>query len=111
MIFERGDIVFVEFSPTNGHEQAGGRPALVIQNSDYSRVIDSCYIVLPISSTSHLFPLDVALDERTATRGHVLCRQIRAVDLKRRNARFVEKAPEDIVENCVNNVISLISSL
>ena len=104
MKFNQGDIVLVSFSPTKGHEQHGRRPALVLQRNDVSVVLKSCIIVLPITTSAHVFPFDVPLDDRTKTTGHILCRQIRAIDLYGRDAVFIEHAPDDIVNQCIQNI-------
>jgi mRNA interferase MazF len=49
------------------------------------------------------------LDERTKTRGHVLCRHIRALDLFERQAEVVEQVPDDILRKCISYVKLLIS--
>ncbi|MCI0342151.1 MAG: type II toxin-antitoxin system PemK/MazF family toxin, partial [Planctomycetales bacterium] len=33
---DRGDIVWLDFSPQSGHEQAGHRPALVLSPASYN---------------------------------------------------------------------------
>ena len=33
---ERGDVVWLDFSPTRGHEQSGHRPALVLSPASYN---------------------------------------------------------------------------
>ena len=33
---ERGDVVWLDFSPTAGHEQSGHRPALVLSHASYN---------------------------------------------------------------------------
>ena len=38
MIFEQGDIVYLDFDPQSGHEQKSRRPALVISNNLFNRV-------------------------------------------------------------------------
>ena len=32
---KQGDIVFLDFSPQSGHEQAGRRPGVVISNEQF----------------------------------------------------------------------------
>jgi len=51
--FHQGDIVFLDFDPTKGHEQAGRRPAIVVSNDDYSRIM-GLYIVCPITNIQNL---------------------------------------------------------
>lgn len=103
--FEQGDIIFMDFNPTRGHEQSGRRPAVIVSNSDYQRLIGMS-IVCPITNTTREFPTHVNLDNRTQTTGDVLCEQIRTVDLKQRNATFVEKMPEDILDEILEIVQS-----
>lgn len=104
MTFQQSDIIMVSFSPTHGHEQQGKRPALVLQRTDVSVIMKSCIIVLPITTSTHVFPFDVALDNRTQTKGHILSRRIRALDLDNRMAYKIERAPDDIVNQRIRNI-------
>lgn len=100
---EQGDIIKVSFDPRSGHEQSGYRPALVISNNEFNRRTKLA-IVCPITSTDNSFPLHVPLDERTSTKGVVLCEHMRTLDLTARKNRFVEKVPEDILKNVADIV-------
>ena len=97
MTFKKGDIVKVDLDPTKGHEQGKYRPVIVMNSVPLPGDIN---IVLPITTKQKSFPLEVELDNRTSTQGVVLCFQVRAMDLKAREASFVEKAPSDIVDIC-----------
>lgn len=46
---DAGDIVWVDFSPTKGHEQRGRRPAVIISIRAYAKVRGLC-TVCPITS-------------------------------------------------------------
>jgi mRNA interferase MazF len=108
VIYQQGDILKVSMDPPQGHEQAGYRPVLVLQRTEVSNLLNSVVIIAPISNSLTRLPFEVALDARTATTGHVLCRQIRALDLRKRETRFVERAPDDIVKQCIELVNALI---
>ena len=97
MTFSKGDIVKVDLNPTKGYEQGSFRPVLVMNSVPLPGGMN---IILPITSKQKSYPLEVELDGRTATQGVILCFQIRTVDLARRGAKFIEKAPADIVETC-----------
>ncbi len=97
MTFNKGDIVKVDLNHTKGHEQGNYRPVLVMNSVPLPGGIN---IVLPITSKKKTYPLEVELDSRTTTQGVVLCFQVRTVDLAGRGAKFIEKAPADIVETC-----------
>jgi len=106
LTFKQGDIVALNFSPTLGYEQAGYRPALVISKDLYNTMTG--YIVIcPITNTLKEFPTRVALDERTKTTGVVICEQIRTIDAEARNPKFLEKMPEDLLQQ----VIEIVSSI
>lgn len=97
MTFSKGDIVKVNLNPAKGHEQGNYRPVLVMNSVPLPGGLN---IILPITSKQKSYPLEVELDDRTSTQGVVLCFQIRTVDLTKRGAKFLEKAPADIVETC-----------
>jgi len=85
----------VAFNPVSGHEQGNFRPALVMNDFPIPGEVN---IVLPITTKEKSYPLEVELDDRTNTKGVILCFQPRAIDLMARDAKFIQKAPEDIVE-------------
>jgi len=58
---KQGDIVFLDFSPQSGHEQAGRRPGVVISNEQFF-VRTKFAVVCPITNTSNKFPLHIPLD-------------------------------------------------
>jgi mRNA interferase MazF len=106
LTFEQGDIITLDFSPTQGHEQSGYRPALVVSRNFYNA--KTGYIVVcPITSTLKSFPMWIALDERTKTTGYVICEQIRTFDVKARNPKLIEKIPEDFLRQVINIVTSI----
>ena len=54
----RGEVWFVNWNPARGSEQAGRRPALVIQN-DIGNEKAPTTIVAAISSTVRVYPMNV----------------------------------------------------
>ncbi len=57
---KRGEVWLVNWNPARGGEQAGKRPALVIQN-DIGNEKASTTIVAAISSTVRLYPMNVEI--------------------------------------------------
>ena len=102
---EQGYIIKINFNPQAGHEQAGYRPAIVLSNNIFNEKTNLT-IVCPITNTNNHFPLHIPLDNRTITTGVVLCEHIRALDLKARDYKIIEKLPQDILENILNIVFS-----
>jgi mRNA interferase MazF len=106
-IFEQGDVVFIDFDPQAGHEQKGRRPALVVSNAAFNRFTRAA-MVCPITNTDKGVPVRVRLDNRTKTTGVIMCEQVKALDLTKRHAVFVEKAPPNIVSEVVDMIYSFI---
>ena len=104
--FNEGSIIFADFDPTMGHEQAGRRPAVVVSNDDYNRIM-GLHIVCPISNTDRDFPTHIKLDERTRTTGSIFCEHVRTLDLSKRNPKYVEDVPEDIFDEVKEIIHSL----
>ena len=58
---QRGEVWLVNWNPARGSEQAGERPALVIQNA-IGNEHASTIIVAAISTTIRLYPMNVLLE-------------------------------------------------
>ncbi len=93
----QGDIVFLDFSPQSGHEQAGRRPGVVISNDQFF-MRTKLVVVCPITNTRNQFPLHIPLDNRTKTTGVILTEHMKCLDVISRNIQFVEKLPQDLLE-------------
>lgn len=93
--FRRGDIVWLDFTPTKGHEQAGKRPAIVISPEEYNTKA-GLMLVCPITSKVKGYPFEVRVQGKI--RGVILVDQIRSVDWRERNARFIESSPAAVAK-------------
>jgi len=92
-----GDIVWVDFDPVRGTEQAGARPALVLSEAAFHEV-NRRAIVCPISSRRRGWTTEEPLPEGLPAQGVVLLDQIRAVDRLTRGFRpFCAVSPEYLV--------------
>lgn len=95
---QRGDIYMVRLDPTEGHEQAGHRPVLVVSATEFN-VVTRLPIIAPIingGSFAQRIGFAVALSG-THTTGVVRCDQLRTLDLAARSARRVEAIPHRIL--------------
>ena len=93
---DRGDIVWLTFTPRIGHEQARHRPALVVSPRAYNDKT-SLALFCPITSKVKGYPFEVALPAKGAITGVVLSDQIKSLDWRARHAEFAARAPERIV--------------
>ena len=104
---KQGSIIIVDFDPQAGHEQKGRRPALVISNDLFNKY-SKMAILCPITNTDKDHPLHIRLNEETKTNGVILCDQVKTMDIKVRNFKYLESIPEEILENVLDIVFSLI---
>lgn len=98
---KQGDIVFLDFNPTKGHEQQGFRPAIIISN-DIFNINTKMVIVCPITSNEKEFPTHYKLENTKKVKGSVLCEHIRSIDYEVRKLKFVEKSSTNDFENIKN---------
>ena len=106
---ERGDIYLVSLDPTQGHEQRGRRPVLIVSPGAFNRVT-KVPIVLPITSGGRFartagFAVSLA-DAGTRTTGMVRCDQPRALDLDARG-RKLETVPKATIDEVLAKVAPL----
>jgi mRNA interferase MazF len=94
---DRGDIVFLNFDPTKGHEQRGHRPALVLSPISYNKKT-SLALFMPITNKQKGYPFEVILPSELKTQGVILADQIKCLDWKDRGIEFVEVATESLIE-------------
>jgi mRNA interferase MazF len=104
---DRGDIVWINFTPQTGHEQRGKRPALILSPKIYNEKTSLC-ICLPITSKVKGYPFEVALPDDLEIQGVVLSDQIKNLDFSTRDVSFVCKVDSSVVEIVQRNVLALV---
>lgn len=104
---DAGDIVWVEFDPVLGSEQAGRRPALVLTAHSYHAASRRA-VVCPITSNTRPWPWKVALPQGLRTGGVVLVDQIRAIDRHPRMFDFIERVPGEVMAEVWARLVALI---
>jgi mRNA interferase MazF len=93
-----GDIVWVDFDPVIGTEQAGRRPAIVITDRDYNELYPRS-VVCPISRNPTPWPTKVLLPNGMKTQGGILADQPRTLHREGRGFRFIETAPDEVLDD------------
>ena len=81
---DAGDIVWINFDPQAGHEQAGHRPAVVLSPAAYNtktRLMLCC----PMTTQIKNYPFEVSI--AGSARSAVLADQIKSLDWRRRRAK------------------------
>jgi mRNA interferase MazF len=78
-----GDVVWLNFTPQSGHEQAGHRPALVLTPAAYNHKT-SLMICCPITTQIKNYPFEVLIAGTPPA--VVLADQIKSLDWRSRKA-------------------------
>ena len=104
---DRGDIVWLEFNPQAGHEQAGHRPALVISPKAYNQIVGLA-LFCPITSNVKGYPFEVLLPEKHKVSGAILSDQIKSLDWRARNAKKIACASNDVVEDVLAKTLTIL---
>lgn len=89
----RGDIVWLNFNPQSGHEQAGKRPALVISPKQYNARVGLA-LFQPITSKQKGYPFEVELPKNIPISGVILSDQVKSLDWRIRNAELICNIPQ-----------------
>jgi mRNA interferase MazF len=104
---DRGHVVWLDFDPQAGREQAGRRPAFVLSPAAYNGRVGLA-LLCPITSRVKGYPFEVALPEGLGVSGVVLADQVKSLDWRRRRADFGAAAPEATVEEVRQKGLALL---
>ena len=102
---DRGDIVWLQFNPQSGHEQSGKRPALTLSPKEYNQKVGLA-IFCPITNQEKGYPFEVKTGGSKIS-GVILADQVKSLDWRKREAKFIVKAPSIVI----NEVIELLKTL
>ena len=103
----RGDIVWIQFNPQAGHEQAGQRPALVVSPASFNARSELA-LLCPITSRRRGHRYETPLPVGLEITGVVLCHHVKSLDWRSRGARFVCRAPDEIVRDVIAKIKTLL---
>ncbi len=90
---EAGDIVWLQFDPQAGHEQAGHRPALVLSPSSYNGK-RGMMICCPMTSRVKGYVFEVVIPGEESA---VLADQVKSLDWVARRATRKGVAPPEVL--------------
>lgn len=94
---DSGDLIYLDFDPQSGHEQAGTRPAIVLSPAQYNSKAGLA-IVCPITTQAKGYPFEVPIPAGQKIAGVVLADQLKSVDWKSRRAKLVAPAPRTVLD-------------
>jgi mRNA interferase MazF len=106
---ERGDLVWLDFDPHAGHEQGGRRPALALSPKYYNQKT-GLGVFCPITNQVKGFPFEVALPPESKVTGAVLADHLKNVDWRVRNARRIDHAGPEILDEVLQKIAALLGA-
>ena len=103
---DAGDIVWLEFSPQAGHEQAGHCPALVLSPAAYNSKTGTM-LCCPMTTQIKGYPFEVIIHAQGAS-GAVLSDQVKNLDWKARKAMPKGKASVEEMDEVRARIAALL---
>jgi mRNA interferase MazF len=104
---DRGDIVWLQFNPQTGHEQAGHRPALVLSPAAYNEKT-GLMLCCPMTSRIKGYSFEVMFSAASSETGVVLADQVKSLDWRSRKAKRKGKAPKEVVTETLAKLHALL---
>jgi mRNA interferase MazF len=92
---DTGDIVFMDFDPQVGREQAKRRPALILTDLRYNKA-SGLAVVCPLTSKVKPYPFSLPISVG-GVEGAALVDQLKSMDWSGRRAEFHSKAPASMI--------------
>ncbi len=105
---DRGDVVWLEFSPRAGHEQSGRRPAVVVSPRAYNGRV-GLLLACPITTKVKGYPFEVPIPDGLPLGGVVLADQLKSLDWRARRAEPICKLPARTIEEILARALVLVS--
>lgn len=105
---ERGDVVWLQFDPQAGHEQAGHRPALVVSPKAYNGRVGLASFC-PITSRVKGYPFEVEFPSGFKVEGAVLADQLKSLDWRARQAKRFARAPSAVIQEALGKIQALVA--
>lgn len=104
---DRGDAIWLQFEDTEGHEQRGRRPALVVSPRKYNERFGIA-VCCPITSKAKGYPFEVMIPGPGKVSGVILTDQIRSLDVVARQAEFITRIDASTLEQVQEKLRTLL---
>ncbi|GIO13108.1 mRNA-degrading endonuclease [Cohnella xylanilytica] len=106
----RGDLIWLDFDPQAGREQAGRRPAIVLSEANFNELTGFA-VVCPIMNQAKDYAFEVALPEGLPFTGVVLTDQFKSLDVRTRKIKIAGSLPfdSDTMASILRNVRSILA--
>ncbi|HOV79680.1 MAG TPA: type II toxin-antitoxin system PemK/MazF family toxin [Bacillota bacterium] len=112
-MIKRGEIYLIDWSPGRGSEQAGLRPALVLQNDIGNKYSPTTIVAAVTTSSGKTYPFQVRIEPEEcglSRPSKVLLEQILTVSKERLVKKIGQISPQKLyeVEKAIHNSLGLL---
>lgn len=105
---KRGDLVYIDFTPQAGHEQAGRRSGIILSPQSFNQVTGFVAIA-PITNTIRGWGYEIPLPSGLVFGGVILTDQVRSLDWSARNLQIKGQAPAPLVQDCLDTIATFLT--
>jgi mRNA interferase MazF len=105
---EIGDLIYLDFTPQSGTEQAGRRPALVLSAQNFN-IATGLAFVCPITNQVKGGRFEVHLPPGAKITGVILSEHIKSLDWLSRNAEFHSRADQATVDQVLGRILAIMN--
>lgn len=104
---DQGDFIWIDFEPQSGREIMKYRPAIVLTDRAYNQRQGVC-VVCPSSTKDKQYVYDVKVLIEAGKSSFIKADQIHSMDWRTRRAKFIGKAPDDVIEEVRETIAALL---
>jgi len=104
---DRGDVVWLNFTPQSGHEQAGHRPALVVSPKAYNKKT-GLMVCCPITNQVKGYPFEVGIEGNANVSGTVLSDQFKSLNWRARRVVHKGNVDEAVLREVLGKIAALL---
>lgn len=104
---DRGNVVWLEFDPQAGREQAGRRPAVVLSPASYNGPTSRALCV-PVTTKAKGYPFEVPLPPAFPVQGVAFADQVQCLDWRARHARLIATLPPVVLAHLLARTRALL---
>lgn len=104
---DAGDLIWLDFTPQAGREQAGRRPAVVLSPRRYNEKTRLA-VVCPVTSHVKGYPFEVPVPPGLPVRGAILADHLKNLDWRQRQAQKAGKIPRATLGQVRDRVAALL---
>lgn len=93
---DKGDFIWLEFTPQAGSEQAGKRPALVLSPKNFN-IATGFVVACPVTNTKTGSSFEVDVPRGARLTGVILTHHVKSLDWIARNATYHSQASREVM--------------